>query len=638
MAETKKSADEQKERLQKYFQRFRKARDAVSKKQDTWTELDTFDRGEQWEGAPIPPWVPKPVTNYVRYVRTLKRANLASSIPKPNFTPLIPTYKDLVFDRLTPAFEHVWNTEKIPRLVRRVIDRAVLQGTAIAYVYDDDTYVGGEYYGQGNFKNALFQGKICVRRFPNANFFPDPDAYRITDCKYVETTELLRLSNVKNMKAFQDYAGDKLAKVKINAPAQDDGGDGTIFNRDNKPNQSNPAIQGDEMVTLHTHWERYLNDDNQWRLDVTYYLREAMDFELLRLEDVKPAVYPFAVLYDEEEENDFWGRSQIMDFWENQKIINKVDQTASIIATLNQNPQKVVAKESGINAQELARTGTLPGKVWVSNTDPTKSVHTIQPPEIPKSLFDMKDRLVADVKEMVGVNEAYTGQSVGSLTTSTGVNSLIERATIRDKDKMMQIDEFVEQLSTVIMQMIIHKWKDKRPVVSVGPDGDPSYTDFEPLTQDEIDNIDWIVKSDVYARAPMTQSSRKQQADNLMQMQGQFNFNPPLITPEEWARLQDFDFINEMMRRMKADRAQMEAEKAQNMAQAMVQVAQVIQQHMSEGQPPQVAQQIAMQFAQQLVDQQKQAEMQGKSAPMAQPGGPQGTTGMQAMSAMTKGM
>jgi hypothetical protein len=306
------------------------------------------------------------------------------------------------------------------------------------------------------------------------------------------------------------------------------------------------------MVTLHTHWERYLGEDGKWHLDVSYYTRSNNWF-LLRLEDVKPNIYPFAVYYDEEEDQDFWGTSTAMDALENQKVINKASQTAAIIATLHQNPQKVVSRSSGINAQELARTGTMPGKVWTSNEDPSQSIHNVQPPEIPRGLLEIDDRMKRDIKEMAGINEAYTGESVGSLTTSGGVNSLIERATIRDKDKMQQVDAFVQDISDIIIHFIIRKWKDVRPLAIPLPNGQVEHVDFTPIEKDDEDNLEWLCRCDTYAIAPMTQALKSQEADNLMQMQGQFNFSPAVITPQEWIHLKNFSNKHEMLARMQKD-------------------------------------------------------------------------------------
>jgi hypothetical protein len=396
-------------------------------------------------------------------------------------------------------------------------------------------------------------------------------------------------------------------------------------------------VQGDEMVTLHTHWDREFKG-GKWTYNCTYYLKEA-DFILLRLEDIKPAEFPFAVLYDEEEEAEFFGSSTAMDILENQKIINKLDQTASILGVLHQNPQKVVLRESGINAQELARTGTLPGKVWTSNVDASKAISVVQPMDIPKSLFELKDRKENDIKESVGVTEAYTGQSVGSLTTSTGVDSLIERATIRDKDKMIQIDEFVERISHLIVTFILYKWQDKRPITTTGPNGQPQYEEYQPISGDIAEQLEWRVKSDVYAKAPVTQATKRQQADQLIQLQGQFQFDPPLITVQEWIKFQDFENKEEILWRMQQDQARKNAQEAQNLSDQMFRLSDEISKLRSQGVNENDIQQAALQMANELLMKEQQAERKNGGQPtMAnQPVAPKGSANAVAMSNMTRG-
>lgn len=628
----KRTTEAEKKLIEKYDRRFRKSQTAFSSKRKLWAELDLFDRGDQWSTANLPPWIPKPVTNFIRYIRTLKRANLASAIPMSRFSALSQENSEFI-TRLQKAYEHVWQWEKVPRTVRRSIDRAMLQGTAIAYVYDDDSYIGGVYKEPYNAKNQLFQGKICVKRIPIANFFPDPDVYRIEDCKFVDITELVPLDYIRKNKKFQDYAGeDRVKNIKITQPDTEDDSSGTIYTRDVNPTNQQEVIQGDELVTLHSHWERVINDDGQWDYTVTYWMKE-INFPLLKV-DIEIGEYPFAVLYDEEEEDDFFGGSIAMEVLENQKIINKTQQTASIIGVLHQNPQKVVSRESGINAQELAKTSTLPGKVWTTNSDPQNSIVNLKPEDIPKGLFELDDRVRNNVMETAGVNEAYTGQSVGSLTTSTGVNSLIERATIRDKDKMIQIDEFCERISHLIVLHVLHKWKDTRPIPTRKSDGSMNYETYEPIPAEEIKNLEWYVKCDTYASAPTTQAQRRQQADNLLQQQGQFQFNPPIITPQEWIKFQDNEFTEDILRRMQQDQQALEREKALDTKSAILQIANQIQQFQAQGMSPQEVQQMAEQFATQLMEQRKQAGQ--VNAPNA-PTPPQGVTGALAMSAMTKG-
>lgn len=593
------SKDEAK--ISKFTEQFDRAEQAVRTKHDKWKIMDMFDRSEQWKDVDLPPWIPKPVHNMIRYVRILKRANLASSIPSANFVPLDTKFSKQV-QRLQKAYKHVWDTEKVAYTVRRSIDRSTLQGTAIACVYSDDNFIDGEYYGEDNPENRMYQGAIRVKRFPNANFFPDPDADSLEKCRWVETTEVTTLAAIRNNKKFKEYAGEEaLAKMTNGASSESDDASGQIYVRDVNPVQSQTPVRDDERTVLHTHWE-YDYDENGKRVLNVYYYVPGNPFFLYVAEDVKPAIYPFAVLYDEEEENDFWGTAITWDILEKQKLINKTEQTASVIATMYQSPQKVIARESGINGQEMAKKSTMPGKVWVSNIEPSRSVHVIQPPDIPKGVFEIKDRQIADIKDYVGINEAYVGESVGSLTTSTGVNSLIDRATIRDKDKMKQIDNFVDDLSNLIVMFILEKWTDKRPLVNIGSAGKIKHEEWVPFEKNEIENVRYLIRSDVYASAPSTQALKKQQADQLLQMQGQFNLDPPLITIEEWLNYQDLEFMDEIRERMEKDRKKKERREATDFASMAMQLADVANQMKLQGMPQEEISQAITEEAKKILD------------------------------------
>lgn len=654
--------EDEKKIVRKLHARFRRSQKERMPKEKVWTVLDTFDRGEQWKDLSMPPWIPKPVLNFIRHYRTLKRANLAAGVSRPTFEPIEEADREAI-NRLQLGHDHVWHTEKVSRTIRRCVDRALLMGTSIAMVYSDDSFVGGKYYpdepvqnpmmpgqpmmtpdGQPmmrpNPNNRLYQGQIKVKRIPLENFFGDPDAYRLEDMKWCETTEIVPFSTIKNNPQFQQYAGDKLLQLKAPRPDSEAEASGEIFKRDYKITEGSGPEEGDEVVTLHIHYQRYLNDQGRWQMDVIYYLQHA-DFILYREDDVMPNEFPFAVYYDEEEEKDFYGTSLPMSgMLEEQKIVNKVQQVAAVIGALHQNPQKVVLRESGINAQKMARSGNVPGHVWESNVP--NPIEVIRPPDIPRGLFDLDERTKADMRDMAGLNEAYMGNSVGSLTTSTGVDSLIERATIRDRDKMIQIDEFVERISHLIVLNIIHKWEEERPIAVPQPDGSSQFQQWQPIDPITASNLEWRVKSNIYVKAPVTQASRRAQADKLIQMQGQFQFQPALITPEEWVKFQEFDDAPAILKRMQADRERM-AQQQQMQASGMLQ-----QQIMMLAQGL-ATQQIDPQMMQQMVEQMVQIASQPAMAmgqppgagqqppPQQQPQMPQGVTSQVAAANMTQG-
>lgn len=628
------SKEEQRKLILKAERRFRQASNAMGEKHRMWKIIDQFDRGEQWKNVQIPTWIPKPVTNLIRYVRTTKRANLAQNVASASFVPMTPVDQGLVY-QIQKAYDHVWDEQKVPLTVRRCVDRALLHGTSIAYVYAEEN-IRGKYYGEGNPYNQLYRYDIRVKRLSNANFYIDPTAYCLAEAKFVTITENLAFSDVKNNPTFKEYAGKDLNNLTFADLQREDEAIGDIYERDNDKSSSSHGLEdGDEMVTMHVHWERYRNEEGAWQVDVSYFLWNT-DFLLYRIEDFKPSCYPFAIYYDEEEDNDFWGTSTAMDMLENQKIINKSAQAASIIGTLHQNPQKVVLRESGINAAEMSRTGTLAGKVWTSNIP--NAVETLQPPDIPKGLFEIEDRMKNDIKDMSGITEAYTGQSVGSLTTSTGVDSLIERSSIRDKDKSIQIDDFVEQLSNLIVQFILVYWTEQRPIMTRQPNGNAQFDMWEPLPPTVVDNLEWRVRSDVFAKAPMTQAAKKQQADNLMQMQGQFQFDPPIITPEEWIAMQDFHNKEDILARMQQDRVKKQQQDAQALQGAILALIGQAQQLKSQGATDeQVAQQMEPMIGELVQQTFTSGTNQGSAATLTNQGAPTGTTGITQMGNMVQG-
>ena len=628
------SEDEQQERIRKYSRRFQKAENAMGELHRLWKTLDLFDRGKQWDNAQIPVWIPKPITNLIRYVRTTKRANLAQNIPQAEFVPMTPLDAPLV-RQLQKAYDHVWDEQKVPRTVRKCIDRGLLYGTSIAYVYAEEN-IRGKYFGDNHPSNQLYRYDIKVKRINNANFYIDPTAYTLQEAKWITITENLALSDVKNNPIFREYAGEKLKNLTYADIQRDSSAAGDIFQRSvTKTGQSLEHETGDEMVTLHIHWERYRNEEGRWQVDVSYFLWNT-DFLLYRIEDFKPSVYPFAVFYDEEDDNSFWGTSISMDILENQKVINKTAQAASIIGTLHQNPQKVVLRESGINAAEMSRTGTLPGKVWTSNIP--NAVETIQPPDIPRGLFEIEDRMKADIKDIAGLNEAYVGNSVGSLTTSTGVDSLIERATIRDRDKSLQIDQFVEDLSNLIAQFILVYWQEPRPIMTRMKNGDVEFEEWKPVPLNVVENLEWRVRSNVYAKAPMTQAYKSQMADNLMQMQGQFQFDPPIITPEEWIEMKDFPNKEDILARMQEDRIRKQNQDASALQQAILNIIAQSQQLKAQGLTDEEVQAQITPMIDEIIQQTfTSGQNQGTANQLSNSGAPAGTFGVSEMGNMVKG-
>ncbi|QWE49702.1 portal protein [Paenibacillus phage SV21] len=516
------------------LERFKKAQNKRRKKEDLWRTLDAYDRNEQWdlEGANIPPWVPKPVTNYIHVVKYTKRASLFMENATGRLRPLTSEDVEKV-EVLNKVYEYTWDKINVRDVVRKNTETAKLLGTAIAHVYwNEDTPVRG---GTG----GLYEGEIEVREIDPACFYPDPNAFSLEDCEFIHIVERKPMSWIKK----HPKLGDAL-KGLYEASVDDAASRGEIYS-----NRDYELESKDSIVDFHQHYEKIPDEGHGYKYRVTYMVGNKI---ILEKDDIIPRRYPFAILYDFPQRQDFWGKSTCEFILDNQKIINKVESIIAMIGTLMQNPQKIVSKESGINPAEVKKYGNAPGHTWAANgPNPSSAITYVQPPQIPTTLYNLLETAKNNIREITGLNQAYMGETVGSLQTSTGVQQLIERATMRDRDQMYDLEVYIRALSELLISFITTKYTEKRFIRIEGKhQGEYQFMEF---IGREFADIDFDFVIDVSSKAPVSRMREQQEAKDLLTMQGQYQFPVPVITPQEFIEMSDMVHKDQLLERMQED-------------------------------------------------------------------------------------
>jgi hypothetical protein len=569
----------------KIMSRYKKAKTQKDKFIPGWKELDEFFNGDQYKNMNIPPWVPKPVTNFIHLVITTKRAALASENPMAQLRPLAAADVNRI-EKLQTVYEWVWKRVKARNVLRDNIQTSKLMGTGIAHIYWNEMtgVLGGT--------DAMYEGEIGLKEIDIMNFFLDPNAYTLEEAAWVHVTE-------KRLIKWVEQQFD----VSLTDAKGDEANYGEEYARDYyRPNEGDKE---DRVIDFHAHYEKYWNtekvkeevpvysDDGLeqigteevetgeevggWNYKVTYL---AGDKVVGEQDPLEPNMYPFAVLYDYKRRQEFWGLGTGSLIIENQKLINKVESIVAMIGTLLQNPQKIISKSSGINPVEAMKYSFAPGHVWVTNDrDPARSIRWQEVPQIPPALLNLAEMAKNNIREVTGLNEAYMGQNVGSLQTSGGVNSLIDRATMRDRDQMFDIEQYVEQLTRLILAFVTTKYTEERVIRLTKDPANPNEVTFEPFTGIEFADLEYDVEIDVSAHAPITQARREAELDRLMELQGQYGMQPRVITPQEYIkgkRMVDADKITKRMDR----------EEQQNKLDMLTQVAGMMQNAMMDNVPP----------------------------------------------------
>ena len=231
-----------------------------------------------------------------------------------------------------------------------------------------------------------YEGEIKVREIDPATFYPDPNAFCLEECEYIAVRERKPLAWLKKHPLFKEKMSDVTTDTS-SVPEER----GEIYNRDYTTEQSNG------LVDFTSYYEKTPNDEGGFTYTVTYLAGNKV---ILDKQQLEPNRYPFAILYDFPQRQDFWAKSTCEFILDNQKIINKIESIIAMIGTLMQNPQKILHNQSGINPDEVAMFGNAPGHTFVSNMPGQQAITYIEPPQIPQVLFNMLENAKANIREI----------------------------------------------------------------------------------------------------------------------------------------------------------------------------------------------------------------------------------------------
>jgi len=495
----------------------------------TWEQkvkkLLEFRQGNQWNVQAMPAWMPKPVTNYIHLAITYHKAHLSITNPMPIVVAEHPQF-EWAKDNFQHAIEHVWNKQDIRLTVRESIEQALIAGTAIVQVTFDNTLYGGSppiidpVTGQVIFEGNLWQGEVVVRPVPILNFYPDPSAVELENMQFVAIETITSLDTVKSDPRYIEFLGETNIKrlTKDNLSLSD----ALVLDEEQKTAMED---ESSSTVIVYEYYERY-RENGQWKMDMYHVLGNVM---LLHVEDVRPAQYPYAILYDFRKPQSFYGMSIAELILDKQILLNKLEQMIALIGLLASSPQKEVLKASNINPKEVALAGQMPNKVWVSAV--ANGIRNIESPDIPQGLFKLIEDTKADIREIAGLTEAFMGNAVGSLTTSSGVQSLINQSSIPDQDRSIEVDHFIKQIGKLMLEQMKYNYTEKRWFRYTDPTtGKMMYSNG--VLADAIDtDLDIVMQAG--ASSAITKDTLENKARQLLELQGQYQFQPPVITQDE---------------------------------------------------------------------------------------------------------
>ena len=540
-----------------------KSREAIDyrrqQKDEMWRELDAFDRGEQWTTKGVmPSWIPRPSSNLINKVKRYKTGALMLEDYLGELKPLAPEDEAPIW-MLQRFYEQLWEKLNIKYQILDVTRTSRLLGTGILYLGWDENYLGGT-------RGHLFQGEILVKEIEPSTFFIDPAAFELEEALYcgtfVRTTveQLLADPSIEKKYKKQFKEGRKVTAYGM----QSEQDRGEIYaNRDYSSYQ-------DHVVDLITFYEKIVEDEGGFRIDVTTI---ADGVVVKKIEGIQPNLFPFIILRQHKQRQDFWGISDAQLILPNVKMINKVQSIIGTLATLYQNPQKIVFEGAGIDPRIVSKYGNAFGLVFLSKSpDLANVIRNVDVADIPVTLLNYIEFLKNDIEDFTGMTDFATGANSRSVQTSGGINSMIERSLVGDQDEYVLFEQFIEKLSYMLLLNAIEYYTDDR-VMRMRDDNPNSSAEYEyvPFRSEEFADLAWDFSINIVKKIKHTDQSKRDTMQMLSEWQLQYSPDIQIVNAEDIVKAFNPPNRDVILARIEQDKKQKSYDTAAQVVQEVVQ-------------------------------------------------------------------
>ena len=501
--------------------------------------LDGTDRGKLWDvvKSKFPKYQLTPDSNWVNYIKE----NLVASIYSTGrYAQLMPRSEDDVkfVIEFNSAMEVIWDNVKANYYQFLAGERAALLNIGITMVGWDKNIIGGT-------KNYWYKGDIKFKNIDPMKFRRDPyaDVFDNSEfCYYYDDYSLAIIRSKELYKARLKEIEKAVGKLKESGALTE------------------PVPQAVERETNKTHntnyhkltyyYQIYTDDDKNnkdgYKIAEVHLLDD--QYVLYCNQDLKPRMFPFALLYCNEPAGDIVGASEPAKQFQSNLTYNLLNSIYATHAYKAQRPPRFVNSASGINLRQFARYGNDADKTFVVNTDASQAVHYAQFPALPPELLQVKQDLGRDIRDVSGIDEMYAGKNTGSIQTTGGMDTLAEMTSQRDNQKILLYEEYCKRLTELVVNNLV-QFGDKR-----------SYTVKDPITQQVKtvefdfpavdDDIRFRYSLDIEPYLPRNKARLASIANMLLEKQAQYSPDPEIITVEEWLLMQDIPFKDMIFKRM----------------------------------------------------------------------------------------
>lgn len=533
--------------------KFQAAKSYRDNRIDKWSEIDSYVKHRQWEDGYLQSqnqygeniYNSNMLVGDTSFISEYKR-NVTAMIDSKNIKPILTAKNSKSKDE----------TADIQKLLNLIIQKSNLAESS-NLAKDDCVESGTGYFvvlldtlADTDFGITKTKGRITTEYHSYANVFVDPRAKTDDDMQYFIIKENIPYEQLEMMRALYvlDENIDENTEQQVNNVIGDGDIDETytepeinkkyIYKQKNideikkdctpaeyveadvfKDFRTNYNLSGIHGVTLTKYYEKKFN-----KKELKYYIyyAELANGVLIREEDLSISRMPLISYLWEKRNGNFYGMSIPEKMLKSNKIYN-ISESILALQSQKQSANKYAVVEDGsVSEEELDEFIQSPLDKVLSIKSQTGRisdvVQKIDMSPIGSDQIALKQDLKQTIETISGSSKFATGQNSGSITTSSGVQSMISQATetYRYWVKNNFQKGYLKAVELILEYISIHLGSLESGSIEMAMQTEDGYYDEIELTKAQIDDARFDIRIDALQGFEPDVTSANQQVKDFV--------------------------------------------------------------------------------------------------------------------------
>ena len=514
------------EKAKPYLKKFEKAKNFNSSRKDAYAELMAFYQGNQHllkKYKNETPWVVNMNTPHA----TVSIDNrVASLLANDYIGELLPLGTEDVanVEKLAEVYKREWKRLKMDDYVREAIGTcAVVRESYIHIILNKNKSIGT--------KGKKTLGKMEAYIIEPARIFIDPNARNLKNARYL-------------------FVADRIGKEELEEKYP------KLSGIENKVDPLTPADRGEVYYD-----NDYTTEQEDIRTVLTYYGKEKGKIRRVVIiggavvEDklMDFPIFPISQIRWKKAAQSCYGLSLMDDVISLQKAVTSIESAITNTAIAYAAPSMMVRKGCGVDPNVVAVANGAPGVVYAVDGDLDNAIKPVIPPQIKQDTLAIKNDYISQIDKITGSTNQFKGDIGTAGNTKTGAENVISRATIIENKVLLNIKEFVEDTTEIIIEFIKHAYAGASLSYNDGKQSDGNYkftTVDLPDEENMKENSNYNYYIELETKTPYNREKQKEVLLQLFQLERQYDTPVKTVTVRDIIKNSDIEGKEEILERL----------------------------------------------------------------------------------------